>query len=55
MKELCKEAPYKEPEYFPWNEETRKQHNLDPLDVKLLEEGKVVWVGDIGYSLEEAE
>ena len=55
-KQLCREVPYKDAEYFPWNEETQKRFNLDSADIGVLEMGEVYFdANNIAYSLEEVE
>lgn len=55
MKRLIVEAPNIGPKEFDWTPEIQFFFQLDRFDVKTLEEGNVVWQGDIAFELQEAE
>ena len=52
MKQLIVEAPNQEAEVFPWDSNTQRRFKLDDDDIKALEHGAVVWLGQTGLSLE---
>lgn len=52
---LVIEPPNQQDQQMPWNEETRKQFNLDPDDVECLEHGQIVFKLDVALSLEDVE
>jgi hypothetical protein len=39
--------------HWPLSQDSKQRLNLDDTDIKMLESGKVVWVGDMGISLED--
>jgi hypothetical protein len=52
---LVIEEPHQPLTEHPWNSATRTRFNLDALDIQILEDGQILWRGDIAYSLDDAE
>jgi hypothetical protein len=52
-KVLVVERPNEGPREYLWTQDSKRMFDLDAQDVAALEDGKVVWVGDIALTLEE--
>lgn len=50
---LTREEPKQDQTEYPWDQGAIRRFNLDSADVRRLEAGEVVWVGDTAYSLED--
>lgn len=55
MKWLVVEEPYKQPEYYPWDIDTRQKFGFDRTDIQDLQTSKTVFRAGTAFSLEEQE
>lgn len=53
---LCAESPLEEkPLFVQWTDDAKIKYSLEGFEVAELEEGKVVWRGDVALTLENPE
>jgi hypothetical protein len=53
---LCAESPLEEkPLFIQWTDDAKLKYFLEDWEIVDLEEGKIVWRGDVALTLEEPE
>lgn len=50
---LCVERPFQDEEIFEWNQNILDRFHIDDSNVQAMEEGHIVWIDDVAFSMGE--